>query len=320
MSSTGLAIVLVFALLMSFPLVSAAPPDKCEPWPECKGGGEEPPADPAIAFYKQTSGPNPNQLVVMNDDGSNQAMIYEEYFTAWGGFSWSPDGESITWAGYTGSPMMFGVWRIDVIVVDGKPQGSNLQQLVSDVDCHLCTSAAWSPLGDEIVYVAGDETSNNWWIYAIPAEGGTPQMVYEGNEIGINLRSLTWSSDGTRIAFIETEMSTGDKCIKIIERATSTVTHTLLKGLYDLGGVDWARGLDTLVFFAEGPTMIYTMDIDTETPIPIVEGKSPSWSPDNTEFVYVTSGRKSEISIFDMTTGETTKLTKGGGMPDWRRF
>ena len=319
MSSTGLAIVLVFALLMSFPLVSAPPPDKCEPWPECKDGGEEPPADPAIALYKQTSGPNPNRLMVMNDDGSNQVVIYEEYFTPWGGFSWSPDGRSITWAGRM-SPSVYGVWRIDVNVVDGVPQGSNLQQLVSSADCYLCTSAAWSPLGDEIVYVAGDQTSNNWWIRTIPPTGGTPETVYEGLEISINLRSLTWNSDGTRIAFIETEMSTGDRCINIIERTTGTVTHTLLKGLYALAGVDWARGIDTLAFSAEDPEITYTMDIDTETPIPVVEGKLPSWSPDNTKLAYMTLGRKGGVSTIDLATGGTTELAKGGQMPEWRRF
>jgi Tol biopolymer transport system component len=259
----------------------------------------------------------------MDADGSNQAVIYEEYFTARFGISWAPDGTSIVWAGTTwipNNPSTMGVWRIDVNVVDGTPQGSNLQQLVTDAECDSwCNSAAWSPLGDEIIYVGGDDTSNNWWIYSIPANGGTPEIIYEGNEIDINLQSLTWSSDGTRIAFIGTEMSTSEKFIRIIERATGTVTHTLLKGMYDLFMIEWARGPDTLLIHASGPTMIYTMDIDHAIPTPIIEGKLPCWSPDNSEFVYMFTGRKGGIGIYDLSTGETNKIAKNGEWPDWRR-
>ncbi|MFQ5906027.1 MAG: hypothetical protein ACE5JA_05585 [bacterium] len=72
MSSTGLALVLVATLLMSFPLVSAPPPDKCEPWPECKDGGEEPPPPIPATYFGGTDHEtgNPWGSVTVDVDGN----------------------------------------------------------------------------------------------------------------------------------------------------------------------------------------------------------------------------------------------------------
>jgi len=331
----AIASILIMSLLLSIsiPLASAPPNHPCEPWPECKGGsGEEPPADPAIAYFKGSWGNRkPNKIMVMNADGSNQAEVFKGNST-WnfyprGGFSWSPDGDSITWAGEwwfpTGGPASFGVWRLDVTMVDGVPQGSNLQQLVSHEECYLCSSAVWSTNGNEIIYSGLDYQSNNWWIESISPEGGTSERFYETLEVNTNIRSLTWNSDGTRIAFVEREMSTGDKYIKIIERSDGSAVTDLVKGQYDLQAVDWARGVDTLAFSAEGPRMIYTIDIATGIPVSVVDGDTPCWSPDNTELVYLEfnrRGRPSGIYNIDLTSGETTELSTSGIMPEWRRF
>ena len=55
-------------------------------------GGNQPPANPAIAFIKNLA------LWVMNADGSNQTQIFNG---ANGRPSWSPDGHSIAfWGAY----------------------------------------------------------------------------------------------------------------------------------------------------------------------------------------------------------------------------
>jgi Tol biopolymer transport system component len=245
----------------------------------------------------------------MNEDG----------FSIWGGFSWSPDGGSITWAGYLGTMANDGVWRIDVTVVGGEPQGSNLQQLVSSEDVDFVISAAWSPLGDEIVFAHGDQTSNHWWIKSVPATGGPLTTIYSGNEIGINPRGLTWSSDGSQIAFDEVDIVSEEHYIKIIDRATGTVTHTLVEGQYSLYRLEWARqGVDTIVFEDEATETIYTIDIDTEVVEPVTAGLNPCWSPDNTCITYRTTGRKTDIYKIELSSGDTTKLARGL-MPNWRR-
>jgi Tol biopolymer transport system component len=330
-SSIGLVVVLMATLLMSFPLVSAPPPDKCEPWPECKDGGEEPPADPAIAFVgkQKVRGDTIDVVMVMNVDGSNQAVIYqEEYFSLTCGPSWSPDGNSIAWCGYTYIPNVpgwnFGVWRIDVVIVNGVPQGTNLQQLVDEGDGRYFSSIAWSPLGNEIAYTVHLYDPGMYKIDAVQATGGTPYSIYtapEGHAIDIHA-GLAWSSDGAQLATCGGEIPAGNegKSIMIVDRATGTVAHRLLTGQFPFGGLDWARqGSNTLAFHANGA--IYTVDIDSGTAVPVVEGSGPSWSPDNSEIAYrqlLGKPNAVDLSIYEFGTGDITPLAKGN-QPDWRR-
>jgi hypothetical protein len=109
----------------------------------------------------------------------------------------------------------------------------------------------------------------------------------------------------------------------ILERATGTITHTLLKGEFQNFWIEWARGLDTLIMSAGEPYGFYTVDIDDPTPVLIteVEGYNPCWSPDNTKFVYRNQERrKPAMAVFDMETQESERLVSGDGAPDWRRF
>ncbi len=311
--------VLIVSLLvsMAIPVVSA---------PKPPGGGgkppkDEPPADPAIAYFFQTSGPNPDRLMVMNDDGSNQAVIYEEYFSPIS-ISWSPDGKSIAWSAWIG--WTTGVWRIDVEVIDGVPQGSDLTHLVSSDDVGgYIGGAAWSPLGGEIAYRVQTIT-DTYRIDAVPATGGNPYNIYTAPE-GYGLTNgVAWSSDGTRLAAVGGEISAGYEgmSIIIIDRATGTVTHTLLTGQFHFASLDWARqGSNKLAFHDSGGSgMIYTVDIDSGTAVPVVEGIWPSWSPDNSKIVYRQLGRKPKISTYEFSTGDITQLTNGRAPVDWRRF
>jgi Tol biopolymer transport system component len=317
----GLVMVTVFALL-SVSLAGALVPAK----PGGGGGkppGEEPPADPAIAFFLGNNR-KPDKLMVMNADGSNQAVIYEEHFSTTG-VSWSPDGGSLVWGGYTYVPYVpgydYGVWRIDVNVVDGNPQGSNLQRLVSSE--YWISGAAWSPLGDEIAYTV-HTTDDIFRVDAVPATGGTPYTVFAPEGYGL-LDPPAWSSDGTRFAVIGGELSAGYEgmSIIIVDRATGTITHELLTGQHAFKELSWARqGVDTLVFGDGNEDMIYTVDIETEMAEPVVPGFEPCWSPDNSKIVYkrYQSRTKYPISTYEFSTGEITTIAGGGAQPDWRRF
>ena len=333
MYTIGLVGVLMVGMLMSFPLVSAPPSHPCEPWPECKGGGEEPAADPAITFWQR--GPKGgNKLWVMNDDGSNKAAIFQEYIWLLGKApSWSPDGDSIAFSGNLYIPNVpssdYGVWRIDVQVVDGVPQGTNLQRLVTAGEYMHIYDAVWSPLGNEIAYrfVYNAPELRIDGIDAVPATGGTPYNIYTAPEGHGLIFGLTWSSDGTQLAAKGGEMSAGAEgmSILIIDRQTGTVTHRLLTGecRYKYH-IDWARqGSNKLLFHENG--MIHTVDIDTETVVTITEGYCASWSPDNSKIVYryPGHGNKENIKTYEFSTGEITHITPHNNYLsglDWRRL
>jgi len=130
-----------------------------------------------------------------------------------------------------------------------------------------------------------------------------------------------------RIAFVEdNDCSSGlpaDQVIQILDLTTNppTVTRTLLQGQFtDINGLDWARTQDTLAFEADGA--IYTLDLWPASPVPgfITEGRSPSWSPDDTQLAFEVLGRRNQagVHILTLATGAITRLG-GCTFPDWRR-
>jgi Tol biopolymer transport system component len=122
--------VLVVCLLVNVSLAAAVVTGK-------KGGGgkPQPPADPAIAYRIGDS------IWVMNDDGSNQAVVLDEAeypgFEVSGAPSWSPDGASLAFAGHYNTDGTYGIFILDITIVDGVPQGSGFRQIVSD-ESELC--------------------------------------------------------------------------------------------------------------------------------------------------------------------------------------
>lgn len=318
--------VLIACLMLSLtiPMASAPPPEKpCQPWPECRDGGEEPTADPAIAYLMGNGGP----IAVMNEDGSNQAVVfdpaeYPDIIEVFGGVSWSPDGATLAFSCYyTGAK--YGLFLLDVTVVNGVPEGSGFRQIVSDEDCNACYHPAWSPTGDEIAVERNPNFVGPRTIFVVSPEGGPVETIYS-LPYGVGaLHFTTWSSDGTRLAFWE--KAYGVYSIKVLDRASLVVTHTLLEGQFTAPvDLDWARqGVDILAFanWGEDPARVYAVDIDTETLTSLTDGDTPSWSPDNSKIAVRTwkGQRQNFVSSYDIASGEYTELARSGSFPDWKR-
>jgi Tol biopolymer transport system component len=274
------------------------------------GGGNNPPANPEIAYV--IDGGNANLIAVMNADGSNQTQVYSgsngNFFTP----SWSPLGSGTQLDPYSiAFECCGGLWRIDVAVVNGVPQGSNEIILLSGD----YFNPAWSPAGDEIA-VDGYATG----IFVVPAGGGAAQTLYTP-PAGRLARYPTWSPDASQIAFVEQDESGGtNNVITILDRDTGTVLNTLPLGQQFLSvtHLDWSRGVNrnALAFTAGG---VYTLDLPSGSPSFVISGGSPSWSPDDTKLAFKGSGRQAGVQVITLATGAVQTLKKGGLLPDWRR-
>jgi Tol biopolymer transport system component len=271
-----------------------------------------PPADPAIA-YRSTKGKDKG-LAVMNADGSNQAVIYQ---SETGNPTWAPDGSALAFLEQQ-EDYTYDLWRIDVSVVDGEPQGSNPTELLQDLGYH---KFRWSPQGDVIGFARGLDGESV--IQTVPATGGEVETIYTAPE-GFGVGDITWNSDGSKLAF--RSESNGLASILVLDISEGSTTTVYGPTTDWFAGLDWARTKDTLAFTCNPPAgNICTLDMTdpSATPVTVIgeSSKLSSWSPDDSQIVFCKWEKKNgwnNIMVYTLSTGEMEKLADGFG-PDWGR-
>ncbi len=313
------------------------PPKKDKPPPD-----EEPPAadpaDPAIAFntYGRETG---YCLRVMNDDGSNDTRLI---CGSGGGMilpSWSPYGTSLA---FVNRETQYELWRMDVAVVNGVPQGSKELPLAT-----CAWDPAWSPVGvpslggkeviayqaigqdtdcrkDELRYVCADANG------AADDCSGTLHTTASGAAV----RYPAWSPDATKIAFVESRDPNGSHGWRIQIKDLGTLVDELVfdgEGeFWEIWDLDWSRDGGCLAFSAASARNkrrsnrhVYTLSV-SDAPkscepglTQIIEGGSGvAWSPNDGSLVVKSGGDLVKVNLTDYST-ET--LRRGGFHPDWWR-
>jgi Tol biopolymer transport system component len=314
-----LSIVIVSLIVsMAIPMAAAPKPDKP---PKPPPGGDDPPADPVIAF-RTGNGPNP-RIDVMNADGSNQATVFRGGLSI-GQTSWSPYGNAIAVQVNVRRDGVYftDLYRIDISIVNGEPQGSEPIVLVQDI---ASRGPAWSPNGDVIAFIqmVGD---NYGLIQTIPADGGPVETIYTAPD-GYNVNWPTWNSDATKMVF--TQGASGQGSLMLLDLSDGSTTSISMPISGSIGFIDWARTKDVLAFYmipTAGDAGIYLLDLTETSPTPEplwVDdiSRSPSWSPDDSQLVFDTrSGPRKghQISVYTFST-EEIEYYSTGMHPDWCR-
>ena len=290
-----------------------------------KGGNKPPPeptqpADPAIVCIVDWLSTEA-KVVVMDADGGNRTVVH----TTVGPIiepTWAPDGSAVAFLkGFKE------LWRIDVAVVDGVPEGSDPQLILAELDYNQIRKPQWSPEGDEIFYMAQGDDS--YELRAVSAGGGTPRVVYDPPSRGIG--RPTFSPDGSRIAF--TTGAGSPKDIQVLDLATGVVTTVLSDWTDGFKDLDWSHTDDVLAFIDsdEGPDRdhqrggrLYTIDLDTRELTYHLEGAEElTWLPDVTQIVFLGVNYKKwklgGLRTYDPATEAMEKIADDVRWPDGLR-
>ena len=135
-----------------------------------------------------------------------------------------------------------------------------------------------------------------------------------------------WNRDASLIAFSEYDAPSDAQVIRAVNVTTGEVTTILGPELSQpinpthelIEALDWGRTRDVLTFSTGfDPRKIYTLEVPGGSPTFVVDGRGPTWSPDDTQIVFM--GRQ-KLSKVNLATGVVTQFRDGSLWPDWRRF
>lgn len=239
---------------------------------------------------------------------------------------WSPDGNKIVFTSNRNGN--FDIYTMNV-------DGSNVRQLTKDPFAKLYSvqsptdrQPAWSPDGEQIVFVSGRD--NQMWsftemsIYVMGVDGSDPiQLTNPGSVAGLGLeKSPVWSPDGSSIAFVHDSYNKSD--IFVMKPDGSSVIQLTSYQAYTF---DWSPDGEQIMFASQQNSEgdIYVMNADGSNIVRLTnEGLNIdkiSWSP-NGDLVAFASNRDGDWEIYVMNTDgsnivQLTDNQSDDQWPDW---
>jgi len=324
-----LGLVMVLVLFVAVFLVSALS------WAQKVKPPTPPPTapNPAIVYTAWYGSPDHKDLMLVNADGSNKRVLVSKKGVHNNWPDWSPDGKQLVFTTDESGPP-----TIDSINVDG----TGLKRIV---ELNSWGPVAWSPVplrdgqfkiafADRARLPDGSLREDND-LFLVNLDGTGIQRLTDTPNVNESpfggYCGITWSPDANYIAAAAYD----DVVIYRIDYDGIKFTATSLGGIIGTLGIeimeiDWANTQNKLAICASWYDL-WTVDVFNPANIfrltntPKIYEHGPSWSPDDSQIVFVNGpGTAGGISVMNVDgTGARQIVTPQRGVqlegPQWRR-
>jgi eukaryotic-like serine/threonine-protein kinase len=205
----------------------------------------------------------PRGELVRYDVKSGQLSPYLSGISAMG-LDFSRDGEWVAYNDGSDGTM----WRSKI---DGTQK---LQLVFPPMIAYL---PRWSPDGKHIAFF-GHPPAEPWQIYVLPAEGGTPELIYRSD---INLADPNWSPDGKSLVFGENSLNNQGSAVYVLDLKTRNARK--LPGSDGLYSPRWSPDGRSIAAISLDSLRLMLFDLTTQkwTEIAKIFVAYPTWSRDS---------------------------------------
>ena len=285
-------------------VVLAAPPDKCEPWPECKNGGEEPP--PAGTIYFVDDDGSGHVFWTMKADGSEKTELLVG----------SCDDDGTSKYGKL-SHMKHGghYWIVRFCGVEGRyPDNLPRRELFAVRDDN---AVGVQLTNDPNIQPVWYRRNLAWTFDDLRIAYGAKRWVCDPDctitEFGLYEATISYDGNGDIDGMSD----------PVLIWDTGSVTWG---GRYypDMQHLDWSPDGNHIVFMRMGGGLtLRVVDLVASTEIYLTTGEGPQWSPDGSKIAF--SGNHDLRTINPDGTGEqivvedkdTGKYNERLNWPEW---
>ena len=274
---------------------------------------QAPPAGRGRELVFATRRDGAGELYHVNDDGTGLLRITTDQTDHEP--AWSPDGSQI--AIRINIATLSGPNNGEVLII--KPNGTDLTNISNDLAAFDVTPA-WNGAGTHIVYARtslNEQTPDE--LYVMAADGSGKTRLTRGWR-------PSWSSDGTRIVFVD---SLGTRTTDLYLVAPDGSGRVALTTTSSASEVDpeWSPDTRKIAFASDqtGRFEVYVMNTDGSGIVQLTSAatgdrRDPAWAPDGKRIAFVAEdGTGRDLYIMSADGSDLRRLTYGGGWePSWR--
>lgn len=238
------------------------------------------PANPVLVYAKTYFTNNGMQyysgITVVDENGANETKVYSKMSQPVSHPAWNETGTKLCFTADNAN-----LYTLNISLVNGVSTGSGATKIADGIAAGgQYMQGKWRPGANQIASV-WKKTGETDKIRILPASGGTASVLYaSANADWIIGNDIAFNPDGSKLVFIERQVSVDQNFLKVFDLNSNAVINTIdlsqFKSVFEL---DWGKtaGTNMVAILAvprcdgspagnQGINQLYTLDVSSSTP------------------------------------------------------